>query len=162
VTILDDDVPVVLTPGVLQLTASAYSVNENGGTVTITATRTGGSDGAVSVSYATSPGIATSPADFAAAAGVLNWADGDAAPRTFQVTIVNDALDEVDETFGVALSNPQVAMLGTPSSAAVTILDDDQLLSVEIPTLGEVGKLLLGGFVALTGLLLLRRRNGLP
>jgi hypothetical protein len=162
VTILDDDVPVVLNPGILQLSASAYSVNETGGTVTITATRTGGSDGAVSVSYATSPGIATSPADFAAAAGVLNWADGDAAPKTFQVTIVNDALDEVDETFGVALSDPQVATLGTPSSAAVTILDDDLLLSVEIPTLGEAGRLLLGGFVALTGFLLLRRRSGLP
>jgi hypothetical protein len=151
----------VLNPGIIQLSASAYSVQENGGTVTITATRTGGSDGAVAVSYATSNGLATSPADFAAASGMLNWADGDAAPKTFQVTIVNDALDEVDETFGVTLSNPQAATLGTPSSAVVTILDDDLQLSVEIPTLGDVGELLLGSLMAVAGFLLLRRRNGL-
>jgi hypothetical protein len=78
------------------------------------------------------------------------------------VTIVNDLLDEVDETFGVALSNPQVATLGAPSSAVVTILDDDTLQSAEIPTLGEIGKLVLGGLVALAGFLLLRRRDGLP
>jgi hypothetical protein len=91
---------VELNPGVFQLSASAYSVNENGGTVTITVTRTGGSDGAVAVSYATSDGSATDPADFLDAAGTLNWVDGDAASKTFQVTVVDDLLDEPDETFG--------------------------------------------------------------
>src|SRR5262249_8619029 len=39
-------------PGTLQFSNASYSVNENGGTATITVTRTGGSDGAVSVNYA--------------------------------------------------------------------------------------------------------------
>ena len=159
VTILDDDVP---APGTIQLSATAYSVNENGGTVTITATRTGGGDGAVSVSYATTDGSAASPADFAAAAGTLNWADGDTASKSFQVTIVNDFLDESDETFTATLSTPMGgAALGSPATATVTIVDDDQIISVEIPTLGDMGKLLLGGVMALAGFLLLRRRKGI-
>lgn len=153
---------VELNPGTIQLTAGALVVNENGGTVTITATRTGGTDGAVSVSYATSDGTAVAPDDFAAAAGTLSWANGDAAPKSFQVTIVNDLLDEADETFGVTLSNPQGgAVLGDPATASVTILDDDQLQQApaEIPTLGDVGRILLGGLVGLAGLLRLRRRT---
>lgn len=145
----------------LQLSASAYAVNENGVTVTITATRTGSTAGAVSVDFFTSPGTATSPADFLATIGTLTWADGDGAPKSFQVTIVNDPTDEPDETFGVTLTNPQGgAALGAPFVAAVAILDDDQAVSVaEIPTLGEVGKVLLVGMVGLAGLLRLRRRR---
>lgn len=154
---------VEVNPGTIQLTATAYNVNENGVTVTITATRTGGVDGAVSVSYATSDGTAVSPGDFTAAAGALNWANQDGANKTFQVTIINDTLDEPDETFGVTLSAPtNGAVLGTPAAATVTIVDDDLVLTIaDIPTLGDVGKLLLGGLVGLAGFLLLRRRKGI-
>ena len=114
----------------------------------------------MSVSYSTSDGTASSPADFAAAAGLLNWADGDAAPKSFQVTIVNDTLDEPDETFTASLFAPTGgAALGATTTAVVTILDDDvQAGVVEIPTLGDVGKFLLGGLVGLAGFFLLRRR----
>jgi predicted outer membrane repeat protein len=145
----------------LQLSASAYTVNENGVTVTITVTRTGSTAGAVSVDFFTSPGTAASPADFLAAMGTLTWADGDGAPKSFQVTLVNDLLVEPSETFGVTLTNPQGgAALGAPFVAAVTILDDDEVVSVaEIPTLGDVGKVLLVGLVGLAGFLRLRRRE---
>src|SRR5262249_43321000 len=46
-------------PGTIQLSSSSASVNEGQGTASITVTRTGGSDGAVSVNYATSNGTAT-------------------------------------------------------------------------------------------------------
>jgi predicted outer membrane repeat protein len=147
-------------PGTIQLMVSALSVNENGVTVTITATRTGGADGAVSVSYATSPGTATSPADFLAALGTLNWADQDTASKSFQVTIVNDTLDEPDETFTAALSNPTGgAALGATTTVTVTIIDDDTAAIVEVPTLGDVGRILLCGLVGLTGFLLLHRKG---
>jgi parallel beta-helix repeat protein len=153
---------VEINPGMIQLTVSAASVNENGGTVTITATRTGGFDGAVAVSYATSDGTATQPADYIAAAGTLNWANQDAAPKSFQVTIVNDSLDEPDETFNVTISNPQGgAALGAPTAEVVTIIDDDVPPVVTIPTLGESGKVLLAVLCGLGGLVLLRRRKGL-
>lgn len=154
---------VEVNPGTIQLTASAINVNENGGTVTITATRTGGADGAVSVSYNTAPGTAVSPADFAAAAGTLNWANQDSANKSFSVTIVNDNLDEPDETFTASLSAPTGgAVLGGTTTATVTIVDDDLPVTVvEIPTLGDVGKFLLVGLVGLAGFQLLRRRKGL-
>ena len=153
---------VEVNPGTIQLTVSSVSVNETGGTVTITATRTGGADGAVSVAYATSPGTATSPADYAAAAGTLNWANQDSANKSFQVTIVNDALDEPDETFTATLSNPTGgAALGAITTETVTILDDDVAQNViDVPALGEAGKVLLGGLLGLAGFLLLRRRKG--
>jgi uncharacterized delta-60 repeat protein len=121
VTIASDDPP---QPGTLGLTQSAVSVDETAGTVTLTVSRTGGTDGAVGVSYATATGTATS-GDFTATSGVLNWADGDAASQTITVPITDDAAVEANEAFAVTLSNPTGdASLGT-ATATVTILDDD-------------------------------------
>ena len=52
--------------GTLQFSAATYSVAENGGNATITVTRTGGSAGAVGVTFATSNGTATAPSDYTA------------------------------------------------------------------------------------------------
>ena len=121
VTIID-----TTAPGTIALTASSFTVQENAGTVSITATRTGGSSGAISVSYATSNGTATAGSDYAAASGTLSWANGDTAPKTFTVTVTDDALMESNETFTVTLSGPTGgATLGSPSSATVTIVDND-------------------------------------
>ena len=152
---------VEVNPGTVQLAASAASVNENAGTVTITATRTGGGDNAVSVSYATANGTAMAPGDYLAASGMLNWADQDTAPKTFQVTIVDDAVPESDETFTATISNPQGgAALGAPATETVTILDNDVLPPIaQVPTLGDAGKLLLAGLLSGAGLLLLRRKK---
>lgn len=80
---------------------------EAAGTVTVTATRTGGADGAVGVSIATADGSAVAPGDYTAVvAGLLSWADGDSAPKSLNITIVNDTADEPDETFTVTISAP--------------------------------------------------------
>jgi MYXO-CTERM domain-containing protein len=152
---------VELGAGTLQFSLAAYSVNEEGGTATITVNRVGGGDGAVSVSYATSDGTATQGDDYAPAAGMLSWADGDTAAKTFQVAILDDALFEGDETVNLALSNPQGAALGSPSTAVLTIADGEEPPAPpsEIPALGGVGKLLLAGLFGLGGSLLLRRRR---
>ncbi len=122
----------VLTGGSLQLSAAAFEAGEGAGTATLTVTRTGGSAGSTSVNYATSGGTATaggacgSGADYVTAAGTLTWADGDTADKTVSVTLCDDPSNEPDETFGVSLSGPAgSAALGTPSSATVTIKDDD-------------------------------------
>jgi len=116
----------IAQPGQLQFSAATYDVAENGGLVTITATRTGGTDGAVSANYATSDGTATAGSDYATASGTLNWANGDASAKTFAVTVLNDSLVEGDETVSLSLSNVTGgASLGSPSAAALTIADDD-------------------------------------
>lgn len=152
---------VEIATGTLQFSSATYTVNENGGTVTITVTRTGGSDGAVSVNYQTSDGTATQPADYLAAAGTLNWADGDTAPKTFQVTIVDDMLVEGSETVNLTLSGPVGATLGSPATAVLTIIDGDQPTGnvPGIPTLGDAGKVLFAGLFGIAALLLLRRRR---
>lgn len=150
--------------GTLQLLVSAASVNENAGTITITVTRTGGSEGAVSVSYLTVNGTAVAPGDYAGTMGVLNWADGDTAPKTFQVTIVNDGTQEPSESFFVTIFTPQGgAALGSPVTEVVTILDDDTagIDPTEIPTLGDYGKILFAALFGVGGSLLLRRKKRL-
>ncbi len=113
-------------PGTLQLSSATYSADEGTDpTVTITVTRTGGSSGAVTVNYATADGTANDPSDYTSTSGTLNWADGDAAAKTFTIAIVDDNTVESTESFSVTLSNAQTATLGTPSSATVSITDNE-------------------------------------
>ncbi|MBI2931151.1 MAG: Ig-like domain-containing protein, partial [Planctomycetes bacterium] len=127
VTIIDDD-----APGTLQFSAATYSVNEGGGSVTITATRTGGSGGVVTVDYATSDGTATAGADYTTASGTLTWVAGDAAAKTFSVPITNDASAEGSETVNLTVSNPGGgAGLGAQSTAVLTIVDNPGTLQFD-------------------------------
>jgi hypothetical protein len=111
--------------GTLQFSTANYSVNESGGSATITVTRAGGSTGAVSVHYATANGSASQPGDYASSSGTLSWGNGDTAPKTFSVGIVNDTSVEVNETVQLALSLASGATLGSQATATLAILDDD-------------------------------------
>lgn len=113
------------TPGTISFTTTAYSVNENGGTATITVTRTGGSTGAVSVNYSTSNGTATAGSDYSSTSGTLSWASGDTASKSFTVSITNDTVFEPDETVTLTLSNPTGGVSLGDSSAVLTIIDND-------------------------------------
>jgi len=104
--------------------------------VNITVTRSGDPSGAASVAYSTiddaglTPcytfnGTASPRCDFIYTLGTLTWAAGDATSKTFSVAIVDDSYAEGDETFRVSLSNPTGATLGTPSTATVTIMDNE-------------------------------------
>ncbi|SHN57818.1 DUF4073 domain-containing protein [Desulfitobacterium chlororespirans] len=112
-------------PGVLAFSNAAYTIGEDGGGVTITVTRTGGSNGAVSVDYATSDGTATAGSDYTATSGTLNFADGDAASKTFTVAISQDAILEGNETVNLTLSNATGGATLGQSSATLTIMDDE-------------------------------------
>ena len=123
-TITDNDAP--SPAGTLQFSAPTYGVGEAGAQATVTVTRTGGSTGAISVQYASADGSATAGSDYTTAAGTLNWADQDAAAKTFTVPVTNDATDEPDETITLTLSTPGGgAVLGSPATALLTITDDD-------------------------------------
>lgn len=112
-------------PGVLSFTAAEYVVDEDGGSVVLEVERTGGSDGQVSVAYATSDFGAQAPDDYIAASDTLIFGDG-VTSAGITIDIVDDGVFEFDEIFTVALSNPQGgASIGDPGSALVTILDDD-------------------------------------
>ena len=113
-------------PGTLQFSAATYSVAENGGTATITVTRTGGSAGAVGVSFATSNGTATAPSDYTAVSQTVSFGNGDTANKTVSIPIVNDTSVEPNETVNLALTSPTGgATLGSPNTAVLTITDND-------------------------------------
>ena len=80
----------------------------------------------VTVGYVTADGTATG-SDYTATSGTLSFAGGTASGSTqsIPVALSNDGLDEDDETFTLALSSPTGATLGTPTTHAVTIGDDD-------------------------------------
>jgi hypothetical protein len=113
------------TPGTLALASAEVNAFERDGSVTLMVTRTGGSDGDVSVDYATADGTATAGQDYTAANGTLDFADGDAAAQMIQIAITDDGDAEPGESFQVALSNATGdASIGL-ALATVTILDND-------------------------------------
>ena len=107
-------------PGVLRFTVDTANVIE-GQTLTVQVSRTGGSSGAVSVTYATASGTAASGTDFTAANGTLNWADGDSASKSFNVPITNDTAEEQAETFTATLSNATGGATIAVNNSVITV-----------------------------------------
>ncbi len=108
----------------LQFSATNYSGAEDCAAAVVTVTRIGDSSGAVSVAYATSDGSALQRTDYTIALGTLSFASGETS-KSFTVLITEDSFVEGTETATVTLSNPTGgAVLGSPSTATLTILDD--------------------------------------
>jgi subtilisin family serine protease len=112
-------------PGELQFSAASYSVGEGTATLSITVSRTNGSNGDVSVDYATSDGSAAAGQDYLATSGTVTFLDGETT-QSFAVGIIDDADYEGDETFAAVLSNATGgALLGNLDAATITITDND-------------------------------------
>jgi hypothetical protein len=108
--------------GSIALGASTYGIAQAGGALTVTAVRTGGASGAVSVHYASANGTAKAGTDYSAASGTLSWADGDAAVKSFKIAVSNATPYAGTRSLTLALSGAAGgASLGTPNSAAITI-----------------------------------------
>ncbi|TWT83200.1 Serine-aspartate repeat-containing protein F precursor [Planctomycetes bacterium CA13] len=122
VTIPANDIPVA-QPGTFSVSANNATVNE-GGTATFTITRTGGSDGEVTVSFNTVNGTAFAPGDYTAIpAGSIVFNDGELT-KTFTVTTIDDVIEEAAENFSVQLTDVSGGAIGT-ASAQVTIPAND-------------------------------------
>ena len=125
-------------PGDLRFTSPTFSIGEAGPQVSISVERVNGSDGVVGVTYATSNGTASTPADYAATTGTLSWANAETGSKTFNIPIVQDTLDEPNETVNLTLSLPTgSALIGTPGTAVLTITDDDATPSLAIADLSQ-------------------------
>jgi len=116
----------IQSSGVLQFSIGAYVIAEDSGSISIPVSRTGGSNGLVTVDYATSDITAVAGADYNNTFGTLTFPNNDATNKTFVIPITNDIFQEDDEDIRLTLSNPTGgATLGTPSTATLTIVDDD-------------------------------------
>jgi len=119
--------------GTLAFTATDFSINEIDGVATVTFSRTGGSEGIVSIPvYDTELGTAGTGLpnyDYDAITTTkLEWADGDNSDKTLNIAINDDSVIEIDETILLQFRGSAYldggANLGA-SAATVTIVNDD-------------------------------------
>jgi len=115
-----------LLSGTLAFSAPTYTVKESGVSASISVTRTGGTQGAVQISYATVPGGSAVPGvDYVDTSGTLNWASGDATSKSFSVPIIDNTIANPNKTVNLALSSPTGgAYLNLQSTAVLTITED--------------------------------------
>jgi hypothetical protein len=121
VTIVEND-----PAPVISFSSASYSVNENDptGGIDITLLRTGPTTQQSRVVFTTLNGTATT-ADYTAINSFIVFAPGETS-KTVRIGIVNDTVDEGDETFTLWLRNPDTAVIGGPAEVPVTIVNDDQ------------------------------------
>jgi hypothetical protein len=129
--------PTTVPAPTLQIDSSSVAnpVNEGAGRTQVVVTRAGDHSTAVSVNYATSDpagltncdvinGVASSRCDYATTIGTLRFASGEVS-KTISIPIVDDSYAEGNESFTFALSNPVGASLVSPTTATITIADND-------------------------------------
>jgi Calx-beta domain/Fibronectin type III domain len=113
------------TSGQVALSAPTYTVTQNAGSVTVTVARTGGSTGWAAVDYATANGTAIAGTDYPSARGMLAWASGDAAPKSFTVPISNAKPFSGKKTLAVAIAGAIDARLGSTNTSAIVTINGD-------------------------------------
>ena len=114
-----------------------------------TVTLSNASSQTISVNYATSNGTATAGSDYTATIGTLTFAPG-VTTQVLNIPILNDSLNEADETFTLALSSPTNAALGT-QTAATTTITDTLTAAVTTTLAANVENLTLTGAAAING-----------
>jgi Calx-beta domain len=107
--------------GQITMSAATYSVAQSAGSVTLTVERTGGTTGALQVTYVTGNDTAIAGTAYTAKYGYLTWASGDAANKTIVIPIRNTNTTGTKE-FWVGLKAVGATLLGTHSSAFVNIV----------------------------------------
>ena len=127
ITIIDDE---AVSPAV-QFSSGGYTFAEDTGHAIVTATLDGASPLTVSVDCATDDGTAVAGSDYAATANTLVFAPGTTS-QSCTIPVIDDDAREADETIELSLSNPSQAGLGTPSTAWVTIVDDDSSAPTQV------------------------------
>ncbi|MDG6104312.1 VWA domain-containing protein [Dactylosporangium aurantiacum] len=113
-----------LSVKVLTLSIDDVVVNENAGNATFTVSLSGTSTDPVSVNFATANGTATAGADYTGRTGTVTFTPGQTS-RPVTVPIIDDAVDETDETFTVTLSGAAGAGIADGSGLG-TIVDADR------------------------------------
>ena len=122
--IVDDD-PNPPPAGSFRIGAAAFNVIEGAPFVTIPVERVGGSAGEARVRIKTVNGSATAGSDYGAVDYQLIFSNNDAVPKLINIPILDDAVYEPTESFNVQLLDPVTAAVTDPSTAVVTIKDND-------------------------------------
>jgi Ca2+-binding RTX toxin-like protein len=117
--------------------------------VTYIVTLSSASNQTISVNYATANGTATAGLDYTATIGTLTFAPG-VTSQVINIPILNDSLNEADETFTLTLSSPTNASIGAVTKVTTTITDT-LTASVTTTLPANVENLTLTGTAAING-----------
>jgi hypothetical protein len=110
------------------------SMTENAANLSFTVSLSAASGQAVTVSYATANSSATAGADYTAvSATTLTFAAGETS-KTINIAVLEDSIDENNETFVVNLSSPSNATI-SDSQGIGTIIDDPEDTAATQPSL---------------------------
>ncbi len=111
---------------VATINTATQSVEENVGTVRVTVSLSAASTTPVSIPFTLS-GTAASPGDYTSTASPLTIPAGQTS-ADITITVVNDSIEEGDETIIVILGTPTGANLGTAKTQTITIKANDTVV----------------------------------
>lgn len=137
--IIDDD----FAPGRVNYSSGLYATNEAAGAARITVNRTGGSAGAVWLDAIVGPGSnSVAGVDFVAATNRLTWNDGDTAPKSFDVQLIDNAFVEPDKQILLTFADPSTnGLVGNIySNAVLMVINDDYFGQVQFTTTNYFAK----------------------
>jgi uncharacterized delta-60 repeat protein len=107
-----------------------YSPSEDSGVVTITVRRNWDTTNIVSVDFTTRDGAARAGIDYIAQSGTLTFATNELS-KSFNVPILNNALDDGDRSFTVTLERPVGEPILGSGEATVFIINNDTGIQFE-------------------------------
>ena len=122
VTIINND---IATYGNLVFSASTYTVAETNGTAIVLIRRIGGTNGTLTVNFATAAGTAVPGLHYSEVSTTVTFTNGQTS-ATVSVLVLRNPLVEGDKTVNLSLGNVTGgASLGVPNTAVLTIRDSN-------------------------------------
>lgn len=116
--------PVTVLPPRVAISAGATTESPGGSFAVFTLWLSSSNDTPASLTVATIADSARAGLDFLGTSAPIVFPPG-IRTQTVAVAVIDDSLDETDETFALALSSPAHLRLDLPATAIATIVDDD-------------------------------------
>jgi hypothetical protein len=126
VTIADNDSQQPQGEPTVTITAPDASAAEPANNGSFRVSRTGATTSSLRVYYSTGGSTAISGADYAALPGYVDIPSGQSSAN-ISVVVIDDITVENSETVQLAISSNAAYTIGSPSNAAVTIIDNDEV-----------------------------------
>jgi Ca2+-binding RTX toxin-like protein len=145
VSITDNDIQPVINLSASQTVVEGFTSPQ---TVSYTVTLANASSQTITVNYATANGTALAGSDYTSTSGILTFNAG-VTSQVINIPILNDSLNETNETFTLSLTSPTNATLGT--STVTTTITDTLTASVTTTLPANVENLTLTGTAVANG-----------
>ncbi|WP_293395863.1 Calx-beta domain-containing protein, partial [Nevskia sp.] len=130
--------------GLINFSSTNFSASESSGAINFSVVRSGAVDANCQpfVEYRIQDQSTNGASDLIKTGGIIRWAAGENSTKTVSIPLVNDSAYELQESALVELYRPDGSALGSISSAALLIIDDDPQpsvrLSASIDSISEV------------------------